>query len=143
CARVEPDVHEAVALLHGVAARAHSLRRAREPGHLDQAAAAVEAPAVEGTADAVALDLPADAEVRAEVRAVRVEHAGGAVLPAERDELAAEVAERLHVARREVGGEAEAVPAVGRRGEGIAAGHGLFSDLRSPAARCAPPAAAC
>ena len=87
-----------------------------------RASRAVEAPAVEGTRDAVAHDAPAEAEVRAEVRAVRVEDARAAVLAAEERELAAEVVRGPHVAPREIRGRGDAVPAVGRGGEGVA-GH--------------------
>ena len=139
--RVEPDVHEAVPLLHRMRACTHARRRLAEPRHLDQAARAVVAPAVEGTADAISDHAPAHAEMRTEVRTVRVEDAGAAVLAAEQHQVAAEVAQRPHLTRCEIGREADPVPAVGRRREGVA-GHApaqtAFSGAMSPGSSFRP-----
>src|SRR4030095_16891992 len=62
---------------------------------------AVPPPRMERTHEDVAVD-GAAAEMRAEVRAVRVERVRRAVRAAEEDELGPEVAQRLHVAGREV-----------------------------------------
>ena len=91
--------------MHGYARNA---RLARHPVHvpvgdlLTLSGIAVVAPAVERAADAVAFDAPADADVRAEVRAVGVDHVRRAVLTAEQDDVPAEDVERTHLARRQV-----------------------------------------
>ena len=75
-------------------------------------AVAVVAPAVERAADAVVLDPAADGEVRAEVRAVRVDHVRRAVVAAEQDHVAPEDLERAHLARRQVARFGDDEPAV-------------------------------
>ena len=66
-----------------------------------------------GHADAVSLDLAADGEVRAEVRAVGIGEAGLARLGAVQHEIATEVAQRSHLTRRELVGGRHDEPAVG------------------------------
>src|SRR4029079_10456963 len=78
-------------------------------------AVAVVAPAVERAPDAVALDPAADTDMRAEVRAVRVDHVRRAVLAAEQDHVGPEDLERAHLAGRQVARFGDDEPAVRNR----------------------------
>ena len=67
-------------------------------GHLGALAFAIELPGVERANDTVAIDLAAVAQVRAHVRAERIEHVDFTVFRAEHDELDPEVLERFDFA---------------------------------------------
>src|SRR5579864_3369600 len=77
------------------------------------------------------------AHMRAQMLAMRVEHARVPILAAPRDEIAPEIAKRLHLALAELVGEKGCEPAIGKGDVEIALGH-------AGAARyiCHPPARA-
>ncbi len=88
---------------------------------LDAAAVLAEGPAVERAAEALPLDLAADAEVGAEVRAVGIDQAGQARRRAVEDEVPAEQVQRPDLAGQKVGRLGHDEPAVRHR-EGEAPG---------------------
>ena len=81
----------------------------------DTVSVATDDPAVERTANRVALDATAVAEMRAEVRAMRVEDPRDAVRRPERDQVTTEVPQRSHGAARQVGTGGDAEPSIGER----------------------------
>jgi hypothetical protein len=105
-----PDPHQAV-LLAGRPGRHRRMHRLVAARDVHAAAGAVELPVVEEAAQAVAVDR-ALAEVRAHVRAVRVEAADLAVLAAEQHQLAARQAQGAHLAARQLGRAQGPVPAL-------------------------------
>src|SRR6185295_90445 len=82
-------------------------------GNVLAGAGRIELPAMERADEVIALDLAAEAEVRAEVRAERVERSGLTIVTAEQHDVAAEVVHGLHFADGELVRIAELVPAVG------------------------------
>ena len=86
-------------------------------------ACAVEAPAMERAGEAVAANTPADAQVGTEMRTVRIEDPGAAVVAPEQDQVTAQVAEGPHVPTGQTFGGADPEPAVGRGGKRIARAH--------------------
>src|SRR5690606_3905826 len=110
--RAVPHEDEAVLLLHAVVPHAGLLRDPLGVGDLDAlAVVALEAPRVERAADGLAHHLAAVAEVRAEVRAIRVEHVGLAALAAEEDHVTAEILDGLDLVRPELLGDLDDEPA--------------------------------
>ena len=73
-----------------------------QSGHRHQLAVSGELPAVERAGDSVTADPTADAQVGAEVRAVRIEDPGDPVVTTEEHEVLSEVGHRSHIARRQV-----------------------------------------
>src|SRR5207253_11229127 len=72
----------------------------------------VVGPTVEGAADAVALDLSTDSEVRPEVGAVGVDQTGMAVGGSIQDEISLKVVERANLPRVQLGGRCHDEPPV-------------------------------
>ncbi len=104
--------------------------RAVGVGDVDALAVDAEGPAVEGAAQALPLDLAADTQVRAQVRAVGVDEAGLARRRPVEDQVLGEQVERPGLARGQVGGPGHDEPAVGH-GEREAAAR-LAGDLETP-----------
>ena len=107
-----------------VPSRALRLVSSGAVGDLDVAPGGVEAPAVERADDAGALDPPADADVGAEMRAVRLHDVDIAVVGAEGDQVPAEVAERWSARR-------PGSPRRGRRGTSRSGSRGTGIDRSS------------
>ncbi len=107
-----------------------------EARHLDDISVTVEAPAMEGTNDAVAAHPASDAEVGAEVRTMCVEDPDGAVLPSEGDEVSAQVMQGLDFTSADIVRSSDTEPAVGNGRErvpGVAHDPLSFPDMNRPA----------
>mmetsp|Transcript_60448 Transcript_60448/g.141378 ORF Transcript_60448/g.141378 Transcript_60448/m.141378 type:complete len:254 (-) Transcript_60448:68-829(-) len=119
---IEPDEDAAQDLSRLVCSRLGTLTNLfGKPAGIRNAlalAVSIKVPAVEGTADAVAHDLPASSEVGAHVRAEGIEHGNLAILSAKGHELAAQRADGLHLPIGHISRVANGVPGVGKaRGE--------------------------
>jgi hypothetical protein len=110
-----PDNDEPVPLLGGVALDLHVLLAA-DLAVRDQRVGAVSPPlpAVPRTDDVLSVDRAADADVRAEMLAVRVEYVHRPRFGSEHDEFLPEVVHALDLTHREVRGESDDEPAGGK-----------------------------